>query len=70
MLYMYSSLLNTHSKYSGSNISMNSVFQLVNSSRGESYWLIPNLAHFVVDLVTSWKGQVLLYAYSKCVGSH
>ncbi len=42
---------------------------LVNSRRGESYWLIPSLAHFCCCVVTSWRRQVLLYAHSKCIGS-
>jgi hypothetical protein len=46
---------------------MNPLFQLVNSRRGESYWVIPSLTHFFVVLATSWRPQVLLYAQSKCV---
>jgi hypothetical protein len=48
MLYAYLNLLNAHSKYSRRNISMNLLFLLVNSRKGESYWLISSLAHFLL----------------------
>jgi hypothetical protein len=55
MLYAYSNLLNAHSKYSRSNISMNPSF------------LCPVLGFFVAPAI-SWRRQVLLYAHSKCLG--
>jgi hypothetical protein len=48
MLFSYSNLLYAQSKYSRSNISMNPLFLLVHSRRGESYWLIIGLAHFLL----------------------
>ncbi len=61
--------LSAHSKHSRSNISINSLFLLANSSRDGSYWLIPSLAHFFLAVATSWSTKMLLYAHSKCVGS-
>jgi hypothetical protein len=37
--------------------------------RGGSYLQIPSLAHFFHALTTSWRHQVLLYAYADCGGS-
>jgi hypothetical protein len=69
MLYAYSNLLYAYSKYYESNISMNPLFLLVNSRRGEP-WLIPSLAHIL--LIYQHHGgtlKMLLYAQSKCIGS-
>jgi hypothetical protein len=42
---------------------------LVNTRRGETYWLIPSLVHFFIALATSLRRQVLLYGHSKCLGN-
>ncbi len=68
MLYAYSNLLHAHSKYSGSNISMDPI-KLAISRRGESHRLIPSLAPFLVAPATSRRCQVLLYAHSKYGGA-
>jgi hypothetical protein len=47
---------------------MNSWFLLVNSRIGESYWVIPSLADFLLFWRHHGGPQVLLYAQSKCVG--
>ncbi len=57
-------MLYAHSKYSESNSAW---ILLVDTWRGESYWLSPSLAHFF--LAISWRRQVLLYAHSKCLGN-
>jgi hypothetical protein len=43
--------------------------KLVNSRKGDFYWLIPSLAHFFLSLVTIGMCQVLFYPHSKCVVS-
>jgi hypothetical protein len=48
MLYAYLHLIYVHSKYCRSNISMKSLFLLLNSRKGESYWLILSLAYFLL----------------------